>query len=245
MESRILAACFFAMALAAVSCGNNSDVVGFFADGGPAGSGAAGSGAAGAPGSGGTTGVGGSGGAGGSVNPFPCNGPAELTSPPSGYVMCTSGMIHRPEKRQCPETIPRASTIDAGADCHRDADCTAKPHGHCEWLSGLTQTSGTICVYGCVRDEECAAGQICLCGEVTGTCVGSANCVTDSDCGGSLLCAGYYEVCEQTRFACQSPEDTCGGSGDCQSTPSCPGCNACIKTGTKASCAMRCVAIAQ
>ncbi len=128
------------------------------------------------------------------------------------------GMVHRPEKRQCPETIPRAGfSIDAGADCHRDADCTAKPHGHCEWWSSLIG-SGTRCEYGCVNDAECGAGQICLCGAVTGTCTGTTDCTQDADCGG-LMCVGYYEACEQTRFSCQSLDDTCGGFLDCQSSP--------------------------
>jgi hypothetical protein len=151
-------------------------------------------------------------------------------------------MVHRPEKRQCPETIPRTGfSIDAGADCHRDADCTAKPHGHCEWWSSLIG-SGTRCEYGCVNDAECGAGQICLCGAVTGACTGTTDCTEDADCGNGLLCVGYYEACDQTRFACQSIDDTCGGFLDCQSTPSCPECNVCTHNGTKAQCAMRCVA---
>jgi hypothetical protein len=249
--------------LLALRCGDNSNVVGnLFSDGGPTGAGGfvdtsvgpgptttgatAGSGTGGSGGSGGSSGSGGSGGSGGSStgNPFPCTEPMEVTSPPSGYVRCANGMVHRPEKRQCPESLPRSRVLtDAGsAPCRRDADCQAKPHGHCEYWNGLAG-SGYACEYGCVNDAECAAGEICLCGDPTGTCVAAGGCTTDADCGGTLLCVGFTEGCMTTRFACQSFDDTCGSEFDCAGKAVCVGSGCvCTKQGTKASCTPRCVA---
>jgi hypothetical protein len=264
-----LGAWFFVAGLAAIGCGDNSNVVGnLFPDGGRGGTGgsfvdtsvggstgattggsggSAGTGSSGgSAGTGGNAGTGGSGGstgAGGSQveNPFPCLNPMPLTTPPGGYVRCSNGMVHRPEKMQCPESIPRSQVLnDGGAPCSKDSDCQAQPHGYCQYWSGLAG-SGYACVYGCVKDDECAAGQICLCGTLTGSCVSTGGCTVDADCGGALMCVGYYEICERTRFACQSLEDRCGGSLDCAGTNCAGGCD-CQKSGTKASCMPRCVA---
>jgi hypothetical protein len=149
-------------------------------------------------------------------------------------------MIHRAQKLDCPQAIPRAAVQqDAGAGCHADADCTEKPHGYCEYWSNLAG-SGYRCAYGCLRDDECGAGQICLCGYLTGYCV-DAGCTVDADCGGALLCVGYYDRCHDNgRFECQSPADQCGGELDCRVPGACSGTCECSKNGGVASCETRC-----
>jgi hypothetical protein len=282
MDTKMLRAWVVLGGLAAVRCGDNSNVLAMFEDGGGAGTaatsstvgsgtttstgaggstgaagstastttGAAGSTASTTTGAAGSVGTGGSGGA----SPFPCVDPKPTTNPPSGYVSCANQMLHRAEKKQCPEIIPRpAMGADGGAatsppgpppPCRSDAECVAKPHGHCEYLSGNTSGGGYVCEYGCVKDDECGAGQICLCGSPTGKCVSTSGCTVDSDCGGGLLCVGYYQDCFQTRFACQSPADMCGGDTDCPNMPGCNGHCACKKNGTQAACGGICVASA-
>ena len=183
--------------------------------------------------------AGGSTGGSGGAPLFAYNNPKDLTNPPSGYVSCANRMIHRAEKKQCPESIGRPQFLsDAGADCHKDSDCVDKPHGHCEQWASLIG-SGTRCEYGCVTDAECGAGQICLCGNPTGRCVAATGCTVDSDCGGVSSASGTTNPCDKTRFACQTPADACGGDLDCPST-GCPEC-ACQKNGTKAVCLSKCV----
>jgi hypothetical protein len=239
-------ACIVLAGLAGVHCGDNSNVL------------ASSSGAGGSPGSNGGaaggmfdassstnassgsagTGSAGTGGSGGSgVGFFACANPNDLTNPPSGYIGCANHMVHRAAKLQCPETVPRPDIFpDAGGNCQKDADCTDQPHGHCEpgFLPGVR------CVYGCVRDAECGAGQICLCGSPTGRCV-DATCTVDADCGSGILCVGYYSACYDTsRFECQSPGDACGGDLDCTGQ-NCNNTCACQKTAGKAACGPRCV----
>jgi hypothetical protein len=141
-----------------------------------------------------------------------------------GWERCTNGMVHRARAGTCSSSLPRADhslaqilgipqVADAGVPypCVRDSDCTQGEHGHCE----LAQ-SGSQCIYGCVTDAECDAGQVCLCGPAIGECV-RAQCSTDADCGSSSLCGDYQSEpqCGGTRFACQTPEDLCAGDRDC------------------------------
>ncbi|HEX9296687.1 MAG TPA: ferritin-like domain-containing protein [Polyangiaceae bacterium] len=171
---------------------------------------------------GGSTSVGGS--AGRAGNPFPCLDPTPVVNESSGYVKCQSGYLHRPEKTTCPSFVPRPTPIfDGGVadggfnSCSSDADCTAAPHGYCGYASFAGgPLSGPTCTYGCVRDEECPTGRICLCGDPVGTCV-NATCQSDADCGPLLTCASYTlnPGCPSTAFACQTYGDQCGGNGDC------------------------------
>jgi hypothetical protein len=235
------------MCVALAGCGDNGNIIASTPeDGGMGGGGGAtGSGGGittgGAPGLGGSVATGGAVGSGGGTGTgggaSACADPKDLTSPPSGFVSCANRMIHRAEKLDCPQAIPRADVqTDAGAGCQKDADCTDKPHGYCNYWSTFAG-SGYACQYGCARDEECGTGQICMCGSLSGHCV-AAGCSVDADCGG-LLCVGYYDACQDNgRFACQSPDDQCVGELDCRGS-SCGVCE-CSKNGAAASCTARC-----
>lgn len=75
------------------------------------------------------------------------------------------------------------------------------------------------CLYGCVTSAECVSGEVCDCGPDIGTCR-PATCTTDADCPGDLLCTVYDRSsgCGELAFACQTPEDACGGDGECTGT---------------------------
>lgn len=158
-------------------------------------------------------------------NTLPCDGatPVEVLGQDSGYEMCEGQWMHRPDVVQCASALPRDLTCDKeayGGECTQDSDCTAKPHGSC----GSSGFEGPYCgcQYGCVQDSDCATGQVCVCGDPVGRCV-KASCASDADCADGALCATYITEpgCGGIAFACQSPDDECGGDGDCPSNSQC------------------------
>jgi hypothetical protein len=97
----------------------------------------------------------------------------------------------------------------------------------------------SVCVAGCVSDEDCAAGSICACGDPVGYCTPAA-CATDADCGPGLLCTAVSAgECARPQycvgdFACQKPTDQCRQASDCGPKESCISTEtgrACIGTG--------------
>lgn len=154
---------------------------------------------------------------------LPCSNPTPILGPngtPTGYVTCDGGSVHRPTQVDCPSLVPRAAacqpyvSYDAGlgGGCTYDSDCTAQANGYC--VPGI-QIPGCQCNYGCIRDSDCAQGQICLCGDPVGRCV-SSTCITDQDCGqGTCLSYEAMPGCSVTAFACQQLGDTCVANADC------------------------------
>jgi hypothetical protein len=230
-------ALFSALGLLPLSCGGSfsgkqdAEGGGGGSDGGGKASGGA-SAAAGKPsggssstagkGSGGAQAMGGSNSAGtasagtpsGGASPeYPCEMPSASGA---GYEHCDNGTVHRPAVKECASKLPRSDSsakIAPGGTCTQDTDCADRPHGYCS-LSG--QLPGPVCLYGCVKDSECAAGSICLCGDPVGQCVGSS-CTSDADCGAGFRCQSYDSShgCGIMRFACQTADDTCGSDADC------------------------------
>lgn len=81
---------------------------------------------------------------------------------------------------------------------------------------------------GCVKDADCGAGKICVCGEVSSCAV--ATCTTDADCGAGFVCRGYStSVCDgpgvvlPDGFACQTPDDVCSNWQECKDGMRCGG----------------------
>jgi hypothetical protein len=175
-------------------------------------------------GSGGTSGSGGTGPKSGID--LSCQNPRPMMNAdgtPTGFVRCDGEYIHRTERRDCTSIVPRPDVIadpgDAGITCTTDADC-AGPYGYCSLHppQAMWTIRGTYCQNGCVRDEDCEAGSVCICGDPVGTCV-AATCTTDADCG-DLLCTSVpgRGPCGDTfngSFACQTRRDTCRGMADC------------------------------
>jgi hypothetical protein len=142
--------------------------------------------------------------------------PRVVSGMPTGYVQC-DGFTHRPERRDCPSKLPRLHVphpAGPGVACLGDADCTARPYGHCEAYATFAG-EGWACRYGCVKDEDCDASQICECGDPIGTCR-SSTCKTTSDCAPGMFCAsGSGEAGCEIRYACQTAADECTTSADC------------------------------
>jgi len=116
------------------------------------------------------------------------------------------------------------TTTDA---CTNDADCTAKPHGYCAQVPTI-RLPACGCLYGCVRDADCAAGQNCECGDPIGTCRATA-CATDASCPKGSLCAsadlawgGCASSPPARGYQCQTQADTCLTNLDC--TTALPAC---------------------
>jgi hypothetical protein len=181
-------------------------------------------------------------GPGGDAGPSPCRNPTPIPagSPDSGFEQCDGPFVHRSAIHECTSSVPRPNpvrdggTLDGGAQCLQDSDCTAHPYGFCvieQDIPGGPVVAPTMCFYGCVRDDQCQPGFICECDSPVGVCV-SATCTSDSACGPGLLCASYDTTpgCPGKAFACQSAQDTCGGNSDCP-----PG-QLCGYDGTRRSC---------
>lgn len=128
-----------------------------------------------------------------------------------GFITCDDhGSLRRPAPAVCGSSLPRPEPVDPAfvQHCSYDADCIEKIHGHCEFGE---------CEYGCVVDAECAADELCFCGEAIGTCVGAA-CRSDEDCPADYPCSANLRFGYDTAGAfCQSPYDACITDNDCNS----------------------------
>jgi hypothetical protein len=113
----------------------------------------------------------------------------------------------------------------AAPTCASDADCTDQPHGYCASSRHLAGYCG--CSYGCMRDSDCAAGSICECGVLTGTCV-AETCKTSADCGPGRTCLRTLKASDANScsladpatgvvYSCQNPDDACSGDVECSS----------------------------
>jgi hypothetical protein len=153
--------------------------------------------------------------------------PLSLAGKPTGLERCSTGMLHRSSARTCPSLLPRKGD---GADqlkrivprvyrlapeerpegsCLTDSECTQKPHGFCTYSRPPVFA---LCSYGCVSDDECAAGELCFCDDPVGHCV-PASCKVDADCQPPYVCGNYEAVGAECgvaeSFACQTPLDQC------------------------------------
>ena len=202
--------------------------------GGAAGSDATDSGA----GAGGTMSTGGSAGASGTgAGYIACDNPTELqvSGQNTGFVRCgTSDVWHRALVLDCPTLLPRAgwgcsSALGGVVDepCMTDLDCTTRALGFCTTVP-TSHYPGCGCVYGCITDADCEAGQICECGDPVGRCR-SASCTRDADCEAGSVCAstdlgwgGCTWTPPERGYECQSSADTCLTDADCASPlPAC------------------------
>jgi len=144
----------------------------------------------------------------------------------SGFVVCESGLVHRPTVGTClgyqPSTATRPPSPEPDKDeCTSDLDCTARPYGYCE--SSLTYYSAPVtpnrCAYGCTSDTECDPGNVCVCTEERGECR-TATCQIDADCGPHSLCTEYLGPCGYASgLACQTQADRCQLNSDCPQSP--------------------------
>jgi len=172
-----------------------------------------------------------------------------------GFQRCETGQVHRSSIGSCASPLPRdyaftddelvalqVAAIERGLGavdlptilpCSDDRHCTAMPYGYCK----ATPNSDALseCRYGCVRDNDCDSGSVCLCGDPVGTCV-PALCDSDAECAGDLRCIAYDPSpgCSSFTllpvFKCQTYQDECSHDGHCV-----PGAH-CTSTGDRFSC---------
>lgn len=155
---------------------------------------------------------------GASNNPHPCKTPAPVLvdGKDTGLETCGQGVVRRSTALECPERLPRTDSCSYSGTCTTDTDCTEQPHGYCQIFAGGGGAPPSCgCVYGCVSDSECPAGQACLCGDPVGRCV-PADCKTGADCGAGLDCVSHMDaLCAIPQLACQTAEDECVSDDDC------------------------------
>lgn len=149
--------------------------------------------------------------------PFPCvnSSPMLTNGQANGFAQCANGMIHRPEKHNCPAYVPDPNKkCLAGGNCTTDADCAATPGSHCDMGMGTP----CFCQPSCNSDADCGTGQICQCGEKYGSCI-QASCTSDADCSAGV-CGNYTSNpgCDFPAFACQSAADLCAVKSDCDAS---------------------------
>jgi hypothetical protein len=158
----------------------------------------------------------------------------------TGLVECSEGYQHRPTAKACEPTAERGAGGETGSTLPRakgtercnpreagsggqggasPADCAQFAYGYCEEFYGGDGGASGLCRSGCVTDDDCGDGYICICDSndsPTGGACQPSNCATDDDCGTGLLCASYEGTgCNPNGFACQTTQDTCQSSKDC------------------------------
>ena len=133
---------------------------------------------------------------------------------------------HREHADAC-SSAPRPPgwNTDAAAghsgQCERDADCTAGRNGRCSAPGHAPST----CTYdACMNDSECGAQKVCECTGGGNRCV-SANCHTDSDCGGLGCSPTRAEMCGNmggtVGYYCHTKKDDCIEDSDCKDSGMC------------------------
>jgi hypothetical protein len=136
-------------------------------------------------------------------------------------IACPS-FLPRASKGACP--LPDASPFASGYTfpiseiCRSDDDCSAKANSHCEPWSpdGGIRPSDCRCSPGCLQDSDCAASEVCLCGNPVGICV-PASCASSTSCNSGYDCIVSSPGCGPPRFDCQAPTDTCFPTDRCDS----------------------------
>lgn len=170
-----------------------------------------------------------------------CDGPPRMVGDVNtGLVTCANGLVHRPVAVECPNRLPERAALDParescavegncpeGTTCQTDADCSAKPYGHCV-SQGQVVLVG--CQYGCVTDADCGADEACVCGPSIGECV-RATCRSAEDCQEGYSCAEFYDLfgvgCgEPMQLACHAPGDECQSPQECGASSSLSNCSA-------------------
>jgi hypothetical protein len=130
--------------------------------------------------------------------------------------------------------------------CDTDLDCSTSANGYCTIDEASMVGPQRVCIYACSQDSDCDSGEICSCADsfihavdeaaiALGRCKPAA-CASDADCGDMLCIAPVDANCGPARpggFHCQSPDDECGGPGDCIAN------GQCMHDGTRFTCQER------
>jgi hypothetical protein len=136
--------------------------------------------------------------------------------PETQLTSCSEGYSHRALAVRCE---PVTSSAPMSKAC--ETDCSELSNGYCDNGYGPLLPE---CKSGCVVDSDCASGFVCVCGDgasPTGGVCRQSDCRTDADCSGDSLCASGWEQCGAPRFLCQSDDDECMTSDDCDESEGC------------------------
>jgi len=150
----------------------------------------------------------------------------------SGYLRCPDGTINRDTPVGCDaiNMEPACKGTEESLGCTVDADCVDGPNGRCVSRpfeqGGLNDYCG--CVYSCQSDDECDAGQVCVCSGVVPTNHDSpvcapANCTENSDCdSGECGISSFETGCGlAVALACRDDDDACRLDSECGQGLSC------------------------
>jgi hypothetical protein len=154
------------------------------------------------------------------INPTPLLRDGQDT----GYVQCADGAINRATVVACakPVAAPACKGTEADRMCDTHANCTDGPHGFC--MSGRGQRGDYCgCVYPCLNDAECGAGQACMCPELekpgqpaAATCA-PAECKVNADCpSGECGATVHFNGCNhEMSLHCRGEGDQCRSDATC------------------------------
>lgn len=171
---------------------------------------------------------------------------AQLTCGSEGIVISGHGLFPcqpKPKCRRNPKWHRKATVCDdfrppgvvATAEhykplCQSDADCTEGRNGRCTPYGSYWGTNGMTslrCTYdACTSDGDCAANELCHCGEESDAneCVRvpPKGCRVDTDCVETGYCSPSirWMVGErQIEYACRTCEDECSTDFRCNADP--------------------------
>lgn len=143
----------------------------------------------------------------------------------TGYIQCADGAINRASVVGClnPVTAPACRGTESDRSCDTHANCTDAPHGFC--MSGTGQRGEYCgCVYPCLNDAECAAGEACMCpgleengrGPSVAEC-GTAECKVNADCpSGECGASIHFNGCgHEVSLHCREASDACRTDSSC------------------------------
>ncbi len=122
-----------------------------------------------------------------------------------------------------PQAVGPNAPASPPPNCTSDDECSERPYGVCKIEYYAEGPAPATCKYGCLNDADCGTGAVCVCdGAPYGSCY-RADCTSDADCPGDLLCALILDgqhVCGPApqRFACQTTNDACDDAFDCRSS---------------------------
>jgi hypothetical protein len=151
----------------------------------------------------------------------------DVSDVPVGIERCGGASFHRYDNPSC---IAETEIECSSPDGCEEVDGGCPPGDAC---ADEPASGGCECVTPCMGDDDCDAGEICLCtfgglGDVASGPVDNgvrrcipAGCRTDSDCApyrcGIVIvgCAGV------TRAECHSALDECEGADECPNDPEC------------------------
>lgn len=142
----------------------------------------------------------------------------------TGYVQCADGAINRDFAVPCvkPVIAPACQGTEPDRLCDTHANCTDKPHGFC--MSG-TGMGGEYCgcVYPCLNDGECGAGEACMCPQIEAAggpraaeCA-PAECKVNADCpSGECGATVHFDGCRhELSLHCRDAGDACRSDAGC------------------------------